>query len=39
LILGLTKKQGNVELITGRFNQLMSPTGSTRLYDAIDKSY
>ena len=39
LILGLTKKQDNVELITGRFNQLLSPTGSTRLYDAIDKSY
>ena len=39
LILGLTKKQDNIELISGRFNQLLSPTGSTRLYDAIEKSY
>jgi Mg-chelatase subunit ChlD len=39
LVLGLTKKQDNIELISGRFNQLLSPTGSTRLYDAIEKSY
>ena len=39
LVLGLTKKGGNVQHIDASFNQLLSPSGFTRLYDAIDRAY
>jgi len=39
VLLGLTMKGGNEQLIDASFDQLLSPSGGTRLYNAIDMAY